>query len=99
MQEIESFATKQKQDKKTIRELEEKITKIQVIILYIRHFCFLFPLNLKGMSYSLVSSPLEDIMGGLRNLNAAIKLHGYSVGAVGHKKCRLFWADHWRPRI
>ncbi len=40
MQEIESFATKQKQDKKTIRELEEKITKIQVIILYI-HNCYL----------------------------------------------------------
>ncbi len=39
MQEIESFATKQKQDKKIIRELEEKITKIQVIILYIHHCC------------------------------------------------------------
>ncbi len=40
MQEIESFATKQKQDKKTIRELEEKITKIQVIsLLFIIAVC------------------------------------------------------------
>ncbi len=67
MQEIESFATKQKQDKKTIRELEEKITKIQVIILYIHHCCLevlpvVFSLNLKGVSSSLVSSPLEDTM-------------------------------------